>query len=210
MNFNNINNNMNPMMMGGGMGMNPMMMGGNGMGMNPMMMGGMDMNQMMMGGGMGMNPMMMGGNGMGINPMMMGGGMNPMMGGGMGMNPMMMTPEQKEEWKKQQRYLGYLYGKKMAEQMKKNKAPQTPKTTTTTSSAPVTADTEITIKFKKGGDIEEIKMKADTMIAELINEYYSKTNNSGPFKYKGNTLKSDDSSTLLDNGMKDGDEIIVG
>ncbi|MFK7795587.1 MAG: DUF302 domain-containing protein [Gammaproteobacteria bacterium] len=62
---------MNPMMMNGMMGMNPMM----GM-MNPGMM-----NPMMMNGMMGMNPMMM----QMMNPMMM--GMNPMM---QMMNPMMM------------------------------------------------------------------------------------------------------------------------
>ena len=73
---------MNPMMMNGMMGMNPMMMGMNpAMGMmNPGMMG--MMNPMMMNGMMGMNPMMT----QMMNPMMMG-MMNPMMGM---MNPMMM------------------------------------------------------------------------------------------------------------------------
>lgn len=42
-----------------------------------------------------------------MNPMMMGSGMN-----GMGMNPNMMTPHQKKEWKKQQRYCRYLMRKK--------------------------------------------------------------------------------------------------
>lgn len=65
---------MNPSMMNGMMGMNPMM----GM-MNPGMMG--MMNPMMMNSMMGMNPMMM----QMMNPMMM--GMNPMM---QMMNPMMM------------------------------------------------------------------------------------------------------------------------
>ena len=231
--MNNNNNNMNNMNMNmgnPGMGMNPMMMGGNGMGnmgMNPMMMGGngmgnMGMNPMMGGmggmGNMGMNPMMMGGNGMnmGMNPMMMGMGnmgMNPMMMGmgNMGMNQNMMTPQQKEEWKKQQRYLGYLYGKKMAEEKKKqSQGAQTSQTKSVESSQPVTDDTELTIKFNKGGNITEIKMKADSMIAELIAAYYEKTKNNGPFKYKGKPLKSDDCTSLLDNEMKNEDEITVG
>lgn len=71
-------------------------------------------------------------------------------------------------------------------------------------------ETEITIKFNKRGSITEIKMKAGTMIAELLAEYYEKTKDKGPFKYKGTILRSDDCSLLLDNGMQNGDEIIVG
>ena len=73
-----------------------------------------------------------------------------------------------------------------------------------------TTETEIKIKFNKRGSITEIKMKAGSMIAELLLEYYEKTGEQGPFKYKGNTLKPDDCSNLLDNGMQNGDEIIVG
>ena len=75
----------------------------------------------------------------------------------------------------------------------------------------VNEETEIKIKFNKGGSITEIKMKAGYMIAELLNEYYVKTSdNKGPFKYKGTILKLDDCSSLLDYGMQNGDEIIVG
>ena len=74
----------------------------------------------------------------------------------------------------------------------------------------VTAETEIKIKFNKGGSITEIKLKAGSMIAELLIEYYEKTKDQGPFKYKGTILKPDDCHTLLDNGMQNGDEIIVG
>ena len=224
----------NPMMMNGmnqGMGMNPMMngMGMNaGMGMNQMNQGmGMGMNGMfnpnLMGGGMnqgmggmGMNPMMnpmM--NGMGMNPMMNMGGMNPMMMNGMNMgmgmnNGMMnnMTPQQIEEMKKQKRYMGYLMGKKMAEEKRKREHGYNPTQVEETSQ--VTADTEITIKFNKNGTIKNIKMKAGEMIATLIGEYYEKTKNQGPFKYKGNTLSPEDCTTLLDHGMKNNDEIIVG
>ena len=229
----------NPMMMNGmnqGMGMNPMMM--NGMGMNQMnqMNQGMGMNQMNQGmgmngmfnpnlmgggmnqgmGGMGMNPMMnpmM--NGMGMNPMMNMGGMNPMMMNGMNMgmgmnNGMMnnMTPQQIEEMKRQKRYMGYLMGKKMAEEKRKREQGNNPTQVEETSQ--VTADTEITIKFNKNGTIKNIKMKAGEMIASLLAEYYEKTKNQGPFKYKGNTLNPEDCTTLLDAGMKNNDEIIVG
>ena len=71
-------------------------------------------------------------------------------------------------------------------------------------------ETEITIKFNKRGSITEIKMKAGFMIAELLAEYYEKTKEQGQFKYKGTILKPDDCSSLLDNGMQNGDEIIVG
>ena len=70
--------------------------------------------------------------------------------------------------------------------------------------------TEITIKFNKLGSITEMKMKAGTMIAELIAEYCEKTKDEGPFKYKGTILNPDDCSLLLDYGMQNGDEIIVG
>ena len=48
------------------------------------------------------------------------------------------------------------------------------------------------------------------MIAEIISDYYIKTNNQGPFKYKGKELKPDDSTCLNENGINDGDEITVG
>ena len=228
---------MNPMMMNG-MGMNQMNQMNQGMGMNQMnqMNQGMGMNQMNQGmgmngmfnpnlmgggmnqgmGGMGMNPMMnpmM--NGMGMNPMMNMGGMNPMMMNGMNMgmgmnNGMMnnMTPQQIEEMKRQKRYMGYLMGKKMAEEKRKKEQGNNP--TQVEEASQVTADTEITIKFKKNGTTKDIKMKAGEMIATLIGEYYEKTNNQGPFKYKGNTLSPEDCTTLLDHGMKNNDEIIVG
>ena len=207
-----MNPGMNGMNLGMGMnqGMPGMGMNGNnmyGMGMNGMNMNGMGMNGMnpgMFGMGMGMagmNP------GMGMmNPMVMGGGFNP----GIGMNPMMgqginmsqLTPEQK-------RYMGYLMGKEMALKKKKSLGQNT-ETSSDNVSTPISPETEITIKFKKSGNTKEIKMKAGSMIAELLGEYYEKTQNQGPFKYKGNTLNPEDCTSLLDNGMKDGDEILVG
>ena len=209
-----MNNNMNNQMMAGmNPGMNGMNLGMNGMnpGMNGMNLG-MGMNQGMP--GMGMNGMNMYGMGMAgmnpgmgmMNPMVMGGGFNP----GMGMNPMMrqgmnmsqLTPEQK-------RYMGYMMGKEMALKKKKSLGQNT-ETSSENVSTPISPETEITIKFKKGGSIKKIKMKAGAMIAELLGEYYEKTKNQGPFKYKGNTLNPEDCTSLLENGMKDGDKIIVG
>ena len=110
--------------------------------------------------------------------------------------------------KKQKRYMGYLMGKKMAEEKRKREQGNNPTQVEETSQ--VTADTEITIKFNKNGTIKNIKMKAGEMIASLIGEYYEKTKNQGPFKYKGNTLSPEDCTTLLDAGMKNNDEITVG
>ena len=229
-NMNNMNN-MNPMMMNnmnnmGMMGnMNNMGMMGNMNNMNPMMMNNMNnMNWMNMNnmGGMGMNPLMMGGAGMnmGMNPMMggmgnnmnmMGMGMNPMMGG-MGMNMKQnMTPEQLKQWKQQQRYQGYLMGKLMAEQKKKNAQGSNPTaSSSTTNTAPANETSgEISITFKKGGNTKTIKMNSSAMIAELLMDYYEKTNNQGTFKFKGAVLDPNDCTTLADKGMKNGDEIIV-
>jgi hypothetical protein len=204
-NMNNMNN-MNKMMMNNMNNMNGMNMNN----MNPMMMNNMNnMNLLMMGGAgmnMGMNPMM---GGMGNNMNMMGMGMNPMMGG-MGMNQNM-TPE---EYKQQQKYLGYLYGKKLAEERKKEKekaqGSQTTPASSTTNTAPANETSgEISIKFKKGGNTKTIKMNSSAMVAELINEYCVKTNNQGTFSFKGTPLDPNDFASLADKGMKNGDEIIV-
>ena len=196
MNMNNMNNiNMNNMNMNNmnNMGMmNPMMMKMNMGMMNPMMM---QMNMM--------NPMMMQMNMGMMNPMVNGGNMN------------MMTKEQIEEWKRQQRYKGYLAGKFLA-QMKKNKQmalnpkPQAQERAPEAISSSVANEAIIVIKFKKGGNTTKIKMKSGQMIAELLNKYSLKTNNTGPFKYKGEVLDINDCSSLTEKGMKNGDEIIVG
>ena len=216
MNNPNIGMGMNPMMnMGMNMGMNPMMnMGMNpmiGMGMNPLVMG-IGMNQMM---GM-MDPMVMGGGmgGMGMNQMM--GMMNPMvMGGGMGgmgMNMNMMTKKQIEEYKMLMRYQGYLMGKKMAEEKMKRERGNNPTTNISspeTNNTPVSSNSEITINFIKAGITTKIKINTDCMIAELLNEYSVKTGNIGNFNYKGSALDINDCSTLIEKGMKNGDQIIV-
>ena len=211
MKMNQINNmnNMNKMKMNN-MNMNNM----NNMNMNNM--NNMNMNNMNNMNNMGMmNPMMMQMNMGMMNPMMMQmnmGMMNPMVNGG---NMNMMTKEQKEEWKRQQRYKGYLAGKFLA-QMKKNKEialnpkPQAQERAPEAISSSVANEAIIVIKFKKGGNTTKIKMKSGQMIAELLNKYSLKTNNTGPFKYKGEVLDINDCSSLTEKGMKNGDEIIVG
>ena len=110
-----------------------------------------------------------------------------------------------EEQKKQLRMQGYLMGKKMAEERKKNQAPQQ---TPAVEEGPATG--EITIKFKKGGSVTNIKMDAGSMIAELINEYCEKVNTkTGTFTFNGQALSPMDTSTLSEAGFKNNSEITV-
>jgi hypothetical protein len=201
------------------MGMNNM--GMNNMGMNNMNMNMMNMNPQMGGNNMSnsmgslslSNPMM---NQMSLNPQMM--GMNPMMMnsmGPMGMNAMMMPNMmpmmnmQKqpltEEQKKQLRMQGYLLGKKMAEEKKKNQAP---KQAPVVQQGPATG--EISIKFNKGGSVTTIKMDAASMVAEAINEYFEKTKTkAGTFKFNGQQLDPMDATSLADAGFNNGSEVTV-
>ena len=68
---------------------------------------------------------------------------------------------------------------------------------------------ELNIIFVGDGNSTNIKIKADSMIAELLNEYYVKTNNVGTFTYKNSILSLTDCSALYEKGMKNGDKIIV-
>ncbi len=69
---------------------------------------------------------------------------------------------------------------------------------------------EITVKFNKNGRIIKIKMLNDCMVAELINEYFTKTNTSnGTFKFNGNILSVIDTSSLSEVGLKENSEISV-
>ena len=146
-----------------------------------------------------------------VIPMMMNGINNPMFV----MNPMiiggrmnMMTKEQIELHKQQKRYQGYLAGKKMAKEKKRKEQALNPQTVTSNIEQN-NSDTEITIRFNKAGNIKNIKMKSEAMIAELLNAYSTQTGNQGTFQYKGAILNIEDGSTLNANGMRNGDEIIV-
>jgi len=69
---------------------------------------------------------------------------------------------------------------------------------------------KITIKFKKKNKLKNIKIGINDAIFELIYEYCEKTNiATGKFKYKNEELNPMDDRSLLEAGMKDGDEIIV-
>ena len=167
-----------------------------------------------------MNPMMMNQmNGM-MNPMMMNqmsGMMNPMMMNQMNgmMNPMMMmTPEQKKEWQKQQRYLGYLAGKKMMEEKKKKErggqsATTNPTTTPNVNPTATNATGEITVKFIKGGTTKNIKINSTDMVAELIDKYCNETHTTGTFSFNGANLDPMDCRGLGEAGIIDGSQINV-
>ena len=213
---------MNPMGMNQ-MGMNPMVM--NQMGMNPMQMNLMGMNQM------GMNPMGM--NAMQMNPManldeiknMIGeDGINKMnleIGNTSWMevmNPMMrkmklnmMNQQQQNQYKQWLKFIGYKIGKLAAEKKKKDQGINTPSTETNNNIPAATSnDGEITVKFKKGSSITSIKMKANEMVADLINEYFVKSNtNSGTFTFNGRQLKPTDCEELNTVGLSDGSTINV-
>ena len=69
---------------------------------------------------------------------------------------------------------------------------------------------EINIKFNKNGKITYIKMRDDEMVAELINEYFVRTNTeNGNFKFNNRNLSYSDISLLYEVGLKDNSEIIV-
>ena len=69
---------------------------------------------------------------------------------------------------------------------------------------------EINVKFNKKGKIINIKMDSDSMVAELINEYFVKSGiNSGSFKFNNKTLSPCDTETLYEIGLKNNSEIIV-
>ena len=68
----------------------------------------------------------------------------------------------------------------------------------------------ITIKFNKKGKMIDINMKNDNMVAELLNEYFIKTNTEkGNFIFNGKTLSPSDTTTLFESGLKNNSEIIV-
>ena len=192
-------NMMNPQM-NMNFGRNGMCNSGDQIKINPMM-NQMRMNQI--------NPQMPMINGMGpmcmnqmMNPMLM---MNPLM-----MYQMMLTnkPPLTEQQKQNLRMQGYLKGKEMAKKMLAAKAPANHAPAPIVQESPVTG--ELKIKFNKNGNITIIKMNADNMVAELLNEYFVKTGTkTGNFKFNGNILSPLDSSTLAEAGLKNNSEIIV-
>ena len=219
---------MNPMQMQmNPMQMNPMQMQMNPMQMNPMQMqmNPMQMNPMQMQ----MNPMM---NQMqmqmnmtnfdeikkmigedGINKMNLETGntswmeaMNPMM---IKMKMNMMNQQQQNQYKQWVKLIGYKVGKLVALKNKKDQGITT--TSSQTNNTPATpTNGEITVKFKKGNDIKSIKMKADEMVADLINEYFVKSGTTtGKFNFNGTELSPMNCEDLASAGLTDGSTITV-
>ena len=196
---------MNPGMM---QGMNPGMM----QGMNPGMMQGMNPGMMQ-----GMNPGMMKRMNSGMMmPMMNPGMMMPMMNPGMMMpimNPGMMMPfklkrQLTEDEKRKLRIQGYLEGKRLALERKKQLDAQKPKINIPQNNQPLKGN--ITVKFNKGGNITRITMDVEKMVAELLDEYFRKTGTqNGNFNFQGNALTINDASSLSEAGLKNGSVIIV-
>ena len=205
--------NMNPMCQMGQSRMNQMnSMCSMGM-MNPCMMPQMNpMNQM---GSMtprntfyGMNPFVM----QKINPFCQ---MNPMcMMNNLCMMPRCSTPMGKRpltaQEKQQIRINGYLCGKMMAKMKNQmNKSKMTNKTVVSNKfNQP--AKGLISVKFIKGNSVIKIKMDAKSLVAELLNEYFLKSHTTnGNFKYNGQTLLPNDSSSLAEAGLNNGSVIYV-
>jgi hypothetical protein len=195
---------MNPGMM---QGMNPGMM----QGMNPGMMQGMNPGMMQ-----GMNPGMMQGMNPGMMKRMNSGMMMPMMNPGMMMpimNPGMMMPfklkrQLTEDEKRKLRIQGYLEGKRLALERKKQLDAQKPKINIPQNNQPLKGN--ITVKFNKGGNITRITMDVEKMVAELLDEYFRKTGTqNGNFNFQGNALTINDASSLSEAGLKNGSVIIV-
>ena len=187
--------------------MNPGMM----QGMNPGMMQGMNPGMMQ-----GMNPGMMQGMNPGMMKRMNSGMMMPMMNPGMMMpimNPGMMMPfklkrQLTEDEKRKLRIQGYLEGKRLALERKKQLDAKKPKINIPQNNQPLKGN--ITVKFNKGGNITRITMDVEKMVAELLDEYFRKTGTqNGNFNFQGNALTINDASSLSEAGLKNGSVIIV-
>ena len=125
-------------------------------------------------------------------------------------NPFMMPGGNRqltEEQKKQIKINGYLIGKQMALQMKQLKKQQKK-----VISPPINQPDNgiISIQFKKGTSTINIKMNSDEMVADLLNEYFLKSDTTdGKFNFNGNTLLPTDVSSLSQVGLKNGSIINV-
>ena len=132
------------------------------------------------------------------------------------MNPLV-YPMQKHPLTEQQkiyyRYMGYLKGKQMAQEKLNKQRAQMPKVNIPVNDAPQQTQNdneEITIRFRKGGNITKIKMKAGKMVAELIDEYFHKTNTkNGKFNFNGNIFTPLTPFTLTEAGLTNNSEIVV-
>ena len=178
--------------------------------MNPGMMQGMNPGMMQ-----GMNPGMMQGMNPGMMKRMNSGMMIPMMNPGMmmpimnpGMMPFKIKRQLTEDEKRKLRIQGYLEGKRLALERKKQLDAQKPKINIPQNNQPLKGN--ITVKFNKGGNITRITMDVEKMVAELLDEYFRKTGTqNGNFNFQGNALTINDASSLSEAGLKNGSVIIV-
>ena len=178
--------------------------------MNPGMMQGMNPGMMQ-----GMNPGMMQGMNPGMMKRMNSGMMMPMMNPGMmmpimnpGMMPFKIKRQLTEDEKRKLRIQGYLEGKRLALERKKQLEAQKPKINIPQNNQPLKGN--ITVKFNKGGNITRITMDVEKMVAELLDEYFRKTGTqNGNFNFQGNALTINDASSLSEAGLKNGSVIIV-
>ena len=178
--------------------------------MNPGMMQGMNPGMMQ-----GMNPGMMQGMNPGMMKRMNSGMMMPMMNPGMmmpimnpGMMPFKIKRQLTEDEKRKLRIQGYLEGKRLALERKKQLDAQKPKINIPQNNQPLKGN--ITVKFNKGGNITRITMDVEKMVAELLDEYFRKTGTqNGNFNFQGNALTINDASSLSEAGLKNGSVIIV-
>ena len=171
--------------------------------MNPGMMQGMNPGMMQ-----GMNPGMMKRMNSGMMmPMMNPGMMMPIMNQGM-MMPFKLKRQLTEDEKRKLRIQGYLEGKRLALERKKQLDAQKPKINIPQNNQPLKGN--ITVKFNKGGNITRITMDVEKMVAELLDEYFRKTGTqNGNFNFQGNALTINDASSLSEAGLKNGSVIIV-
>ena len=136
-------------------------------------------------------------------------GMNCMVNPQMNMMPNMMMNMPRipmtEEQKKQLRMQGYLMGKKWQKKEEKAKLLKHPQ------SLKINLPRQrLTVKFKKGGSVITIKMDAIEMVADILNEYFVKSNTqNGTFTYNGQNLSPMDTRLLSEAGFKNNCEIIV-
>ena len=121
----------------------------------------------------------------------------------------MMNQQQKEEYKKWLKLIGYKIGKLAGEKKKKEQGKNTD--SSETNIAPEKPKNgEITVKFDKGGNITSIKMKTEEMVASLIYEYFEKSKTTtGKFNFNGRELTPNNCEDLNTAGLTDGCTIIV-
>ena len=122
----------------------------------------------------------------------------------------MMNQVQQNQYKQWLTFIGYKIGKLSAEKKKKDQGINNTSSEANNTTTSTPKNGEITVKFDKAGTITSIKMKADEMVANLINEYFVKSNTkTGKFTFNGRELTPMDCEDLNNVGLTDGSTINV-